>query len=106
MGTIGPVPKSARRWARTAHLHEVKSGLLWSSKSVEGSTKMEAMMGHENGHLNGNAEGDVFSPRTVANGVHEKEPGSLSFDEADVGEGDGWVDTDADESEAELMKAS
>ncbi|KAI0365330.1 hypothetical protein BV20DRAFT_973345 [Pilatotrama ljubarskyi] len=35
LGGIGPVPKSAKRWARSAHLHEVKAAYL-SSSSVDG----------------------------------------------------------------------
>lgn len=34
---VGPVPKSAKRWARTAHLHEVKSPVP-SSATAEGSS--------------------------------------------------------------------
>ncbi|KAI0754471.1 UNC-like C-terminal-domain-containing protein [Daedaleopsis nitida] len=33
LGGIGPVPKSAKRWARSAHLHEVKLGSAAASAS-------------------------------------------------------------------------
>ena len=36
---IGPVPKSAKRWARTAHLHEVKSPLPSSAAVAESSSR-------------------------------------------------------------------
>ncbi|KAI8986140.1 UNC-like C-terminal-domain-containing protein [Trametes punicea] len=35
-GGVGPVPKSAKRWARSAHLHEVK-GATASSSNLQGS---------------------------------------------------------------------
>lgn len=67
-GGIGPVPKSAKRWARSAHLHEVK-GANMSSPSVEGlrhrtsgeATPLAPM------RATGDADsGDIFSPPSQA----------------------------------------
>lgn len=106
MGVIGPVPKSARRWARTAHLHEVKFGSLGTSKSEEGTQRAAVYTAQENGYANGRAGGDVFDRESVNAAPAQNVVSLLSPVEADVGEGDGWVDTDADESEVELMRGS
>jgi hypothetical protein len=87
-GMIGPVPKFARQWGRTAHLHEVKV-----VKSEGGRTNGPK----ETPLKQGDIQEDVFGP-----GPSTSEPLASAGKEARVldvdaaSEGDGWVDTDAE----------
>ncbi|OSC98017.1 hypothetical protein PYCCODRAFT_1454608, partial [Trametes coccinea BRFM310] len=61
-GGIGPVPKSAKRWARSAHLHEVK-GATAASPDPEGAGSRQRRAGtpHASRDTEGGAETqDVF----------------------------------------------
>ncbi|KAI0354816.1 hypothetical protein OH77DRAFT_1455528 [Trametes cingulata] len=63
-GGIGPVPKSAKRWARSAHLHEVKAAYL-SSPSAEGVRQRRHARDGESTPLATQAAAsgvDLFSP--------------------------------------------
>ncbi|KIP02710.1 hypothetical protein PHLGIDRAFT_130592 [Phlebiopsis gigantea 11061_1 CR5-6] len=91
-GVIGPVPKSARRWARTAHLHEVKSG---------GAARV-ARAASEDGDVRASAS----ASGNGSAGLEDVFGGPSRTLPVDGGEGDGWVDTDADESDAEAVKAN
>lgn len=104
MGTIGPVPKSARRWARTAHLHEVKREAgIGASRSEGGALRHDMSVGQARA-----SEGaDVFDEGMGKRGKRRADP-SLEVDEGlgDASEGDGWVDTDAEEEESEHLRSS
>lgn len=113
MDTIGPVPKSARRWAHTAHLHEVKSSTtLGASRSEDGASRRPSESENENegGEPAESRPGGIFgarsdSPIPVA-GKSVAESVGLGLVEVDVvSEVDGWVDTDA-ESDSEYIRGS
>ncbi|KAI0088640.1 UNC-like C-terminal-domain-containing protein [Irpex rosettiformis] len=127
-GMIPPGPKSAKHWARTAHLHEVKNVGTRTTRNVAKIEPMESS--------------DVFSSGTVAvgmpssrekrargvdgeldvSGMENRTNGHLgcvdleegvlqqgenmSEVEVDGGEGDVWVDTDADDSGVESLHDS
>ncbi|KAF7798304.1 hypothetical protein EIP86_009525 [Pleurotus ostreatoroseus] len=103
-GVIGPVPRSAKRWARTAHIHQVKNApSRHSVSSVEFGDGTKDATG-----------GGAPTPTTRASpGAKEKgkEVASVSLPslstESEASEGDGgWVDTDAESSEPELRRQS
>ncbi|KDR82555.1 hypothetical protein GALMADRAFT_206395 [Galerina marginata CBS 339.88] len=111
-GGGGGMPKSAKKWARTAHLHEVKRG---SKKGLGGHDREEGDRERTLREFEFQREReDVFSPPRKENGK-EKEGGgvpppvdSLLFQGAvavpteDVGvDGDPWVDTDSVDGDAD-----
>ncbi|KAI0763545.1 UNC-like C-terminal-domain-containing protein [Trametes elegans] len=153
-GGVGPVPKSARRWARSAHLHEVK-GAAASSPSADRIRHRTSAAddGQETplASTSTTASTDVFGPQhpdTVptllmpafdgagtiskgkarAVGIQFRHPSPLrdapvvdlasppavppygretmrraSTTNSETSEGDGWVDTDVDGSECDLV---
>ncbi|EKM49800.1 uncharacterized protein PHACADRAFT_265504 [Phanerochaete carnosa HHB-10118-sp] len=117
MGVIGPVPKSARRWARTAHLHEVKSSVpLGTSGSEGGRSRQPSVSGDGD---EGVRPGPVHSQSEATFGSSARPPmsqaaqsafelerptGGTGLGLAELDEGDGWVDTDA-ESDAEHIRS-
>ncbi|KAH9891896.1 UNC-like C-terminal-domain-containing protein [Cubamyces lactineus] len=149
-GGIGPVPKSAKRWARSAHLHEVK-GAVASSSNAEGSNQRRPAKDGDATPLaprtNINVPVDVFGPQEPgqelllpsfdgtstlskgkgrAAGLLVRQPSPLrpspvidlsspplrgrdlrrasgQASEADLSEGDAWVDTDVDGSECDMV---
>ncbi|GJE92617.1 UNC-like C-terminal-domain-containing protein [Phanerochaete sordida] len=112
-GGIGPVPKSARRWARTAHLHEVKSAAptLGASRS-EGARSRQPSTSDDDHADTGPTlarHADVFSPRPESPPAQPAPSpgvrGGLGLVDLDVAnEADGWVDTDA-ESDSEHIRS-
>jgi len=123
-GSWGPsyvVPKSARKWARTAHLHEVKTpaalgsgslgsgsgsggrGSLTSSpKSNHDRTPREFASGKDR-----DKENDFFSmaSKYKTNGNGGLSEGSLLLRPEDDGDGDLWVDTDSIDGLSEVDSA-
>ncbi|KAK1221154.1 hypothetical protein PQX77_016053 [Marasmius sp. AFHP31] len=94
-GTVGPVPKSAKRWARSAHLHEVK-GRREVKENEEREREKERVPLAENPPTNedgkdpfGGSSGSLslFSPATLV------KRGVETDSDADV-----WEDTDIDAS--------
>ncbi|KAI9066021.1 hypothetical protein FKP32DRAFT_1646714 [Trametes sanguinea] len=157
-GGVGPVPRSAKRWARSAHLHEVK-GVTAPSPNPEGGSSRQRGPGKDLGltpqasrDANDGAEPqDVFGTpsraavlldaafdgtRTLSKGkarasgiplrhpsplrpapavdISSPPPPSRGRDsrqasgpiqregEAELSEGDAWVDTDVDGSECDM----
>lgn len=104
------VPRSARRWARTAHLHEVKQDAQAQSSSTH---KTSEAMGRENETADvSSAPATVPRPtlgrwkRDLSIMVEDRKGGSVqSFDavpsKTREGEGDSWEDTDLDVGEEE-----
>ncbi|PCH40389.1 hypothetical protein WOLCODRAFT_117183 [Wolfiporia cocos MD-104 SS10] len=120
LGGIGPVPRSAKRWARSAHLHEVKSaGVVPSAESA----KYTSLSGSVSAGVEKmEYEDDIFGAETTKDAVRDRRlfdarqalsPLRLSSASdlpkgcvhggppSEVSEGDGWVDTDVDGSESE-----
>lgn len=120
---IGPVPRSAKKWARSAHLHEVRV----KDDRVKGTVGSRGYRDRENDTGNifgspifpvtGNSPsepiGDALNladkkgkgPRTFS--MHRKPLSPLpvkhlSLDTSDGTENDLWVDTDADGSELDI----
>lgn len=126
-GTPGGLPKSARRWARSAHLHEVRSAGYRAgggggggkfTRPLGASSGSEVTTPREGVEL---VEGDVFGPaavkseggngsaslfaadeRTLVASPHDKvRDGGGREEEEESGEADEWVDTDADGTDSE-----
>lgn len=121
MGVIGPVPRSAKHWARSAHLHEVKSAGLGISKSDAGVARGPFGEKDEDGDEGvpdadpstasrileaaaGSSSTPISSPTRLTSAAHDFPLGCTGDAEAETSEGDAWVDTDADESESDLVK--
>jgi hypothetical protein len=114
-GTPGPAPRSAKKWARSAHLHEVRSK---SGKQRRGEEE-RAMRERGRPRDKENEVIDVFSSPVAVQGDYTSEMGShlkgkipetpspLGFsrqsdgDDSASASGDHWVDTDVDGSGTE-----
>jgi hypothetical protein len=98
-------PRSAKKWARSAHLHEVRVGSGKGSKlrKVEmdeadiffGPSDTPVFRGKENG------KGTLRGSREPAIDVDSRPPFPSPGRPSDGDSGDAWVDTDADGSEDE-----
>ena len=126
---VGPVPRSAKRWARSAHLHEVRRGARDAEVRVQVplvSRGVDADVGSEGDDENeheaaahafdvadGVKRGAGYVPRSA--GLHARRRGSplreravngAGAGAAGAGEtgGDGWVDTDADGSDVDWAR--
>lgn len=108
MGVLGPVPRSAKRWARTAHIHQVKNAS--SRRSVSGDFGERAKRDRE-----GEGEdADVFGAPAMrsAPSVSDAErellpvafPSVATGSEASEGDGTQWEDTDAEGSDFDLSR--
>jgi hypothetical protein len=110
---LGHVHRSAKKWARSAHLHEVRGKKVTPRKMEEERGTVRGLpAGKENDPKDG---GDVFSTaRTAGEGREGKGKNPLVFgidsplfmfsrrNSIDDGSsGDPWVDTDVDGSEAD-----
>lgn len=115
---VGPVPKSAKRWARSAHLHEVRNrpnGVARErrrgSKERGSGSRERRRDGRENQIIIGNG---IYTPSSPLRGYSSKPfddnaqfiiqrkliyPISRGVDGDESTEGDTWVDTDVDGSE-------
>ncbi|KAI0345559.1 hypothetical protein BDW22DRAFT_886662 [Trametopsis cervina] len=125
MGMMPPGPKSAKHWARTAHLHEVKSSK--GGRPVESATPSDILAGASTSA--GSSSRDQKSDNTEdANDWHREESGERAryshstlpagipsrgglpepcewggkASDADASEGEVWIDTDADDSESDV----
>lgn len=126
MGMIDPKPKSARHWARTAHLHEVKNinvGSRSRAASVNGgrgeregasdvfsagtagvdghSPRENGGRGRRNGKGMDGSDGDELVDVSVAdvqiNGTSPSGDSSETLQQVEAdGSEDVWVDTDVD----------
>ncbi|CCM03729.1 uncharacterized protein FIBRA_05875 [Fibroporia radiculosa] len=126
-GSPAAVQKSAKHWARSAHLHEVKNpttGRSTGDNCVQGiASSSRTELGRQS-----DVDHDLFGPQAdvlvkssqgeqhihvsrcalpplCMSGAHDLSTGCVqrrSESDADVSEGDGWVDTDADGSDLEL----
>jgi hypothetical protein len=131
---LGPVPKSAKKWARTAHLHEVRGK---DDREKSGSSSRDQVHGRDRRGRE-NDVGDVFqSPIVPLKGYPSSPPVSVGdafklidkkgkspqvysthrtslsplltrrpLDADDSTDNDTWVDTDADGSELDLNSES
>ena len=124
---VGPVPRSAKRWARSAHLHEVRRGARDAEVRVQvplvsrgGDADVGSEGDDENEHeaaahafdvADGVKRGAGYVPRSA--GLHARRRGSPLRERAVNGAGaagdaeagaDGWVDTDADGSDVDWAR--
>ena len=105
MGVIGPVPRSARRWARTAHIHEVKGRGSRSESNASKAESERSRSSHTKTETEVGEDEDVFGPRPLK-AAFELEERTVRFPvvststsiplEVEASEGDGWEDTDVD----------
>ena len=112
MGMIPPGPKSAKHWARTAHLHEVKNvgmrvyaGELEPSESSDVfSAGVDVPSSRENRVRRGDGVLGAMKAENQTNGRSERKLQQVEKTlEGDASEGDVWVDTDVeDDSGAEV----
>lgn len=113
---IGPVPRSAKRWARSAHLHEVKSaGPILSARREAGDLEPLAPVDVFNplaGPMHPKAKGKVrsrdadgryalsplrfSSSRELPGGCVRSESSTEGGASEGEGEGEGWMDMDSD----------
>ncbi|KAI0049442.1 hypothetical protein FA95DRAFT_873195 [Auriscalpium vulgare] len=92
---VGPVPRSARRWARTAHLHEVR-------RTPSGATPGHLEAGDV--FLNGGLLAEVGMRSPIRRRVSPLRVSTPSKDKASdmaTASSDQWVDTDADASDSD-----
>lgn len=111
---VGPVPKSAKRWARTAHLHEVRGGPSVEdvSRRRDGSQREEiadvfTMPSRNRPRIDGMRSADFSDFRRKGDGPSAF-PGHMSnFVRLEEGaEGDPWIDMDISELGSDLNSES
>ncbi|THH09584.1 hypothetical protein EW146_g8646 [Bondarzewia mesenterica] len=109
---VGPVPRSAKRWARSAHLHEVRKGGMRDMEVQVQVRDGEAEVDDgpfglrrdvDLGYGFDAADGVKSSPMYMSRSVDRYRRRASPLRDRGVGDGDGggdvWVDTDADGSE-------
>ena len=102
-----PQGRSAKRWARSAHIHEIK--VLRERRGSAGGKRTGGYKDCENDHLHGGSLGDVFSLSSVLSpsqvktkgGPHELRrpltPLGLVRSMEEGTDADAWIDTDVDD---------
>jgi hypothetical protein len=115
---IGPLPRSAKRWARTAHVHEIKKKSMDSGVSSQSEAEIETPNDSSSriGWLNKGKQketeavartafilGESFSGRGVIRRSPLRPTSSTNMNVLDTEVTDSWVDTDdASSSEADV----
>ncbi|KAI0320970.1 UNC-like C-terminal-domain-containing protein [Amylostereum chailletii] len=105
---IGPVPRSAKRWARTAHLHEVRRPVERDENGTEDENGRRSGRNMDVGEVDENGTKRLRVDTSVgAGGRRRVSPLRMGAareeteESGSAGAADPWVDTDAEGSEVE-----